>query len=674
MTWNGLLQALADADVVFLGETHTDETTHRIELAVYEGLLERRKGDVVLALEMFERDVQDDLDAYLAGEIEEDEFLKRARPWNNYRTAYRPLIERAKTSGQVVVAANFPRAIGRRIAMEGPQALTNLAGDAKAHIPAKLFPNSAQYWKRVDNAVRGHGDMMRAATGDQARLYSTQSLWDNAMGDACAVALDKHPGHLVLHINGGFHTAYWDGTVAQLRQRRPPTAVKTVAVDPVTNPSVEQLKGSPIADYVILAESRANDLHDGSWSVSIQRELKYRFHLPEAASTETPVPLLIWLTEDGLNSIDGLDLWRSRLGDVAAIAVLDAPHREVQPDLSVGGRWFWPESFASDIDAAAVAVDRVWGYLLRHFPLDPAHVCLAGEGTGATVAATISMLTDSMDIRAVAWAPRQYAKTKDIPLPLPEFRGDQPAPRKSLIVVGGTNDEAWWASELKAYKEIGFESRLIAVTDDPWHRETQLENALRDGLGLVRRTTTAAGARRYILPESDSPRARHWARLHAIWAEGNAGQVAKLETSPPDAKAVRVPTTIRPQSFSAAGSLPQCPGPFGGTTVVVLSQETTDADRQAWFALEENDPIAKESRFHRLRVATDNGERSLPDLLTQLTLTNRKNVLIVPATFCADPLRMQTMERSVRGFQDRMTIKWLPGLGGQKAALHIDTK
>jgi hypothetical protein len=120
--------------------------------------------------------------------------------------------------------------------------------------------------------------------------------------------------------------------------------------------------------------------------------------------------------------------------------------------------------------------------------------------------------------------------------------------------------------------------------------------------------------------------------------------------------------------------LPQCPGPFGGTTVVVLSQETTDADRQAWFALEENDPIAKESRFHRLRVATDNGERSLPDLLTQLTLTNRKNVLIVPATFCADPLRMQTMERSVRGFQDRMTIKWLPGLGGQKAALHIDTK
>ncbi|MFW6114312.1 MAG: ChaN family lipoprotein, partial [bacterium] len=36
---NRMLDELAEADVVFLGETHTDETTHRVELAVYNQLL-----------------------------------------------------------------------------------------------------------------------------------------------------------------------------------------------------------------------------------------------------------------------------------------------------------------------------------------------------------------------------------------------------------------------------------------------------------------------------------------------------------------------------------------------------------------------------------------------------------------------------------------------------------
>src|SRR5688572_22385402 len=38
-----LLDRLAEADVVFVGETHLDDTTHRVELAVLAGLIERRK-------------------------------------------------------------------------------------------------------------------------------------------------------------------------------------------------------------------------------------------------------------------------------------------------------------------------------------------------------------------------------------------------------------------------------------------------------------------------------------------------------------------------------------------------------------------------------------------------------------------------------------------------------
>ena len=37
------------------------------------------------------RDVQGVLDDYLAGRIDEAEFLSGSRPWQNYRTGYRPL-------------------------------------------------------------------------------------------------------------------------------------------------------------------------------------------------------------------------------------------------------------------------------------------------------------------------------------------------------------------------------------------------------------------------------------------------------------------------------------------------------------------------------------------------------------------------------------------------------
>ncbi|MEQ1634664.1 MAG: ChaN family lipoprotein, partial [Planctomycetota bacterium] len=108
LDWNAFATALAAVDVVFLGETHLDDTTHRIELRVLEDLLRLRGNKVVLSLEMFERDVQPALDAYCKGEIDEATFLHRSRPWGNYQSDYRPLIETAKAAGIKVVAANFP--------------------------------------------------------------------------------------------------------------------------------------------------------------------------------------------------------------------------------------------------------------------------------------------------------------------------------------------------------------------------------------------------------------------------------------------------------------------------------------------------------------------------------------------------------------------------------------
>ena len=672
-----LFDRLAGADVVFLGETHLDETTHRFELATYEALLARRGGRVVLALEMFERDVQPAIDAYLAGAIDEATFLARSRPWGNYATAYRPLVERAKAAGAPVVASNFPAPLRARIAREGLDALAKLAPEERRTAPAEILPHTAAYWRRVDNAIRGHAGMMPAPTADELRLTDTQTLWDNSMGEACALALDAHPGWLVLHVNGGFHSEYRDGTVRQLLLREPAVAVRTVAIDPVTTPASAVSGGAPRADYVVFAEARAQDVDDGAHSVRLRRELDYRLYVPPRArrparelargdgpAAEGLVPLLVWLDDDGASASEGLAEWRERLGDDVAIAVLEAPYRETQEDLVEGGRWFWPDTFTEDVGALTGALEEAWGYVLRHHAVDPARVCIAGEGTGATVVAAASMLTAEIDHRAVALAPRRFAKVKDFPLPLPELRGDDPWPRKSLRLLVAQGDEAWWSGEAEAYRGIGLATELAALERDPWRQDLARENAVREALGLAPRAAPEGAPRRHVV--ADGPRARAWARRLALEHARESGElVAVVDALPAEGTSTELATPARAADFAAGRALPRCPGPFGGTTVVVVPAGAPEGELEAWLALEADDPLAKASRFHRLRVASEGGERDLARVLAELLEAGRRNVLVLPAEFCAGGETMRRLARAARGFEDRLTIAWRPGLGGR---------
>lgn len=666
---DSMLDALAKADAVFVGEIHTDETTHRVELAVLQGVAERRDGKTVLAMEMFERDVQPVLERYLRGELSERAFLAKSRAWGNYDTGYRPMIEFAKERGLAVVASNFPKWLSRRLAMSGEPSLDALKGAERALAPAELFANSKAYWRRVDNAVRGHLSMMRMSGDDDERLYATQSLWDNAMGEACAKVLDARPGYSVVHVNGGFHSAYWDGTVRQFRLRRPHAKVLTVAVSPVGNPAVADADGVPRADYVVFAEARATDVNEGMHSVYVQREVKYRLHVPEHADRSAPVPLLIWLADDGLTADDGLALWRDRLGDECAIAVVEAPFRETQRDMLEGGRWFWPDSFAEDIGAMVTATDRIWAFLMRRHAIDGERVCLAGEGTGATVVVAASVLGSRMSANAVGFMPRRYAKLKDIPLPLPEFRGDVPQPRKSLHLVLGRADEQWWQSELAEYGKVGLKGERSARNDDAWLVAFEQENVLRSALGLEARSVASDAPRRHI--EATGWRERYWARLLATRMSAASGElVAVVEPglSPADSTAIDVAVT--PKSLAVLGGVPRCPGPFGGTTVLVLPPATSPDAIAAWRAVEANDPLQRRSRFHRLRVATCDGDGDLASLLAKLAAKGRKNVLIVPAVFCADDEWMHELAQGVREQADRMTLRWRPGFGGRRPSAH----
>jgi uncharacterized iron-regulated protein len=256
--FESMLADLARADVVFVGEQHDDPNTHRLEAAVLQGL-HRRHVAVTLSLEMFERDTQAALDAYLAGTLDEAAFLKDSRPWPRYQTDYRPLVDLARERNWPVVAANVPRPLASGVAKGGLSTLESLAAEQQPWIAADIQCPKDAYFDRFSATMGGHpaGDGPDAVAKQKAmveRYYYAQCLKDEVMGESVArVALGPGEGPLVVHYNGAFHSDFALGAAERARRRLPGSRLAVVSMLPVESldgitPSAEDLTR---ADYLV---------------------------------------------------------------------------------------------------------------------------------------------------------------------------------------------------------------------------------------------------------------------------------------------------------------------------------------------------------------------------------------------------------------------------------------
>lgn len=259
-TLDDVLAAARAADVLFLGETHTDRLGHALQLNLFELLVERAAPDVqakrpvVLSLEMFETDVQYILDEYLAGLIREDHFLNGSRPWQHYATDYRPLVELARERGLPVVAANAPRRYVNRVTREGPASLARLPAQAKAFLPPLPYEGpSPAYRAELQAVFSSHGEG-RSSDAPEHGVYA-QALWDAGMAWSLASALQARPGALIVHLVGSFHVRNGTGTPEQLERYRPGTRTVTVIAEPVRNVRAFPLELVGAGDFIVLTDS-----------------------------------------------------------------------------------------------------------------------------------------------------------------------------------------------------------------------------------------------------------------------------------------------------------------------------------------------------------------------------------------------------------------------------------
>jgi uncharacterized iron-regulated protein len=233
-----MLADLASADVVFIGEQHDDPNTHRLEQALLDGL-KRRKVSVTVSLEMFERDVQDVVNRYLAGTITEADFLKDGRPWPRYATDYRALVELAKKEGWSVVAANVPRKFASEVAKSGQSALDRLTEEDRAMIARELQCPHDAYFERFTKAMTGHAPGSAPSDDQQAttdRYYWSQCVKDETMAESIANAFARRGNSgPVVHFTGAFHSDFGAGTAERTRRRLTGRRVAVVSVVPVTD-------------------------------------------------------------------------------------------------------------------------------------------------------------------------------------------------------------------------------------------------------------------------------------------------------------------------------------------------------------------------------------------------------------------------------------------------------
>lgn len=256
VTLDQIIDAARDADVVFLGESHDDAAGHALEAEIFQRIVEKygKERQIALSMEMFERDTQVVLDEYLHGLITEKHFLASSRPWNNYATDYRPLVEFAKANKLPVIAANAPRRYVNIVSRNGRAALAALSPEAKSWLAPLPYPHASAAYVAKFNALMGNAPEARAGL---ANILDSQSLWDATMGFSIAQFLKANPKALVVQLNGRFHSENRLGTVEQLLGYRPGTKAVVVSMqyDP-SFPIFDKATQENLGDFVVLTDPK----------------------------------------------------------------------------------------------------------------------------------------------------------------------------------------------------------------------------------------------------------------------------------------------------------------------------------------------------------------------------------------------------------------------------------
>ena len=268
--WDEVLKRVANANAVFVGETHDDASAHRVEHALVNAFLAAHPKAAV-SLEMLERNDQDAVNLFLSHSSTLEVFVAttKSRDWageNTWIPWYQPMIDSARISGAQVIAANAPRKYVSIALREGYEPLRALPADERLLFEIDEEITRDGDWNRLrdlmvemhkeraekDRAEKGETGPLEPSDQDVDCAHRSQRVWDRTMGMSAANTFAQKTA--VIHVAGGFHLEQRLGTVAQFSRVCPDAKILVISLQPSASAEIEEkeIKG---ADIVIHTKS-----------------------------------------------------------------------------------------------------------------------------------------------------------------------------------------------------------------------------------------------------------------------------------------------------------------------------------------------------------------------------------------------------------------------------------
>ena len=237
VTFDQLINDLNSSQIVFIGERHTNDVHHDIQLNIIEAVF-KNNHSMEVGMEMFDRSYQPVLDLWSAGVLEEENFLRKVHWYANWRfnfALYRNIFSFIKENRIKIIALNVPFHITARIRVGG---IDNLADDDKQYLPKEIDTSNTAHRNYAEQVFKRHHFNSNVKFND---FYMAQCVWDEIMAESIASGLgDKK----MVVLTGNGHIQYKYG-IPDRTFRRTGASFRTIYLASVG----EELE-LDIADYI----------------------------------------------------------------------------------------------------------------------------------------------------------------------------------------------------------------------------------------------------------------------------------------------------------------------------------------------------------------------------------------------------------------------------------------
>lgn len=255
---DALGQRVGDKRVVFVGETHDRYDHHATELEIIRRLYQA-DNRFVIGVEFLQQPFQSKVDDYIAGRIDETQFLRETEYFERWGYDYRmyaPILRFAREQHIPVRALNVPSALSTAVARVG---VTGLSEDQRTYLPRQMEPADDAYKARLRKAFEAHGP---TKPGEFDRFVEAQLVWDEGMAESASTYLMAHPGSRMVVIAGSGHLEFGSGIPQRLKRR-------TNASYAIVLNMGDQVEPPEAADYLVFS-SRAELPPAGKLGVRVE--------------------------------------------------------------------------------------------------------------------------------------------------------------------------------------------------------------------------------------------------------------------------------------------------------------------------------------------------------------------------------------------------------------------